>query len=98
MPNTFQFRDNRREINKLFKTSKLKVTLFAPDYTDDDSEDHDFSEEDENYNQSESASSGQHNSDPEDNESNAIAPTDVSNQKHIHESVLNESMKSNMTE
>lgn len=45
MVGIFQLQENRNSVRRLFENSSVKVTLFKPDYTDDESEDHDASEE-----------------------------------------------------
>lgn len=45
MVGIFQLQENRTSVRELFANSSVKVTLFKPDYTDDESEDHDVSEE-----------------------------------------------------
>ena len=42
---TFQSKENRDAMRELLKDSGIELVLFKPDYTDDESEDHDNSEE-----------------------------------------------------
>lgn len=45
MVGIFQLQENRTQVKELFANSSIEVTLFKPDFTDDESEDHDCSEE-----------------------------------------------------
>ena len=48
MTGVFQSKENRDEMRNLLKGSKIELILFKPDYTDDESDDHDNSEDEEN--------------------------------------------------
>ena len=45
MTGVFLSRDNRTAVKSLFAQGKIEIQLFKPDFTDDESEDHDCSEE-----------------------------------------------------
>ena len=45
MIGVFNFRDNRQRVRGLFSKIQTKITLFKPDYTDEESEERDASEE-----------------------------------------------------
>ena len=62
MTGVFQLQDNRQKCRKQFNDTNIKLTLFAPDYTDDESDDHDNSEdESEDEGDSESQNSEEEN-------------------------------------
>lgn len=56
MVGVFQSQQNRNDIRKLFNAS-ISVRLFKPDYTDDESDDHDISEEESQADEEDSHSS-----------------------------------------
>ena len=41
----FQLKENRDEMREMFGGKNIQIHLFAPEYTDDESEDHDNSED-----------------------------------------------------
>ena len=45
MSGVFQLKDNRDKCRECFSNSQISLILFKPDYTDDESDDHDNSED-----------------------------------------------------
>ena len=67
MQGVFQLKENRDEMRKLFKGSKIELVLFKPQYTEDESEDNDCTE-DESKIDSEDSHSSQEEKDEEGSE------------------------------
>jgi hypothetical protein len=65
MIGVFNLRENRQKARNLFKGRDIEIILFKPEYTDDNSEEHDATEEGSESDKSSSEVEGQKYSDEE---------------------------------
>lgn len=61
MLGVFQSHDNRQKIRDMFTNKDVTIELFKPNYTDDESEDNDCTENDSNLEDGNSESEGLQN-------------------------------------
>ena len=67
MTGVFQSQSNRNEMRELIKNSGINLELFCPNFTDDESEDNDCSENESEVDSASDNSSQQEKSEGEDN-------------------------------